>query len=195
MPHQMRVGYGRVSSKDQHLDVQYQQLEAAGCHKIRLETGSGTTRHRPKLQEVLSWIGPGDVLVVCKVDRLARSIADLYWIIGQLHEQGATLDILDQPLDLETMGGKITFAILGLCAELETSLRKERQLAGIRAAQAKGVHFGRGKALTPAQVAELRQLKAAGVPMAELRQRYGLARGSLYRYLAAPQAPQAAAAD
>ena len=85
MPHQMRVGYGHVSSKDQHLDVQYQRLEEAGCHKIRLETGSGTTRHRPKLQEVLSWIGPGDVLVVCKVDRLARSIADLYWIVGQLH--------------------------------------------------------------------------------------------------------------
>jgi DNA invertase Pin-like site-specific DNA recombinase len=165
MPHQMRVGYGRVSSKDQHLDVQYQQLEAAGCHKIRLETGSGTTRHRPKLQEVLSWIGPGDVLVVCKVDRLARSIADLYWIVGQLHEQGATLEILDQPLDLEPMGGKITFAILGLCAELETSLRRERQL------------------------------KAAGVPMADLRQRYGLARGSLYRYLAAAPQGQAEAAD
>jgi DNA invertase Pin-like site-specific DNA recombinase len=195
MPHQMRVGYGRVSSKDQHLDIQHQRLEAAGCHKIRLETGSGTTLHRPKLQEILNWIGEGDVSVVCKLDRLARSITDLYWIVGQLRERGATLEVLDQPLDLDTMGGKITFTILGLCAELETSLRKERQLAGIRAAQAKGVHFGRGKALTPAQVAELRQLKAAGVPMAELRQRYGLARGSLYRYLAAPQEPQAAAAD
>ena len=86
-------------------------------------------------------------------------------------------------------------SLLGLCAELETSLRRERQMTGIRAAQAKGVHFGRGKALTPAQVAELRYLKASGVPMAELRQRYGLARGSLYRYLSHEQAPQAEAAD
>jgi DNA invertase Pin-like site-specific DNA recombinase len=193
MARTLRIGYGRVSTTDQRLDVQQAQLDAC-CDRVYLEKKTGTSLARPQLQEILRWIGAGDVLVVCKLDRLARSITDLYWIMGQLRERGATLEVLDHPLDLETMGGKITFTILGLCAELETSLRKERQMAGIQAAQARGVHFGRAKRLTPPQVAELRQLKASGVPMPELVQRYGMTHTSIYRYLAAPHG-QAEAAD
>jgi DNA invertase Pin-like site-specific DNA recombinase len=192
MARSLRIGYGRVSTTDQRLDVQQAQLDAC-CDRVYVEQRSGTSLKRPQLQEILRWIGAGDVLVVCKLDRLARSITDLYWIMGQLRERGATLEVLDHPLDLETMGGKITFTILGLCAELETSLRKERQMAGIAAAQARGVHFGRAKQLTPDQVTELCQLKAAGVAVPELVKRYGMTRTSIYRYLAQPQ-PQTEAA-
>jgi DNA invertase Pin-like site-specific DNA recombinase len=193
MARSLRIGYGRTSTTDQRLDVQQAQLEAC-CDKVYLEQRTGTNLKRPQLQEILRWIGAGDVLVVCKLDRLARSITDLYWILGQLRARGATLDVLDHPLDLETMGGKIAFTILGLCAELEMSLRKERQMAGIAAAQARGVHFGRGKRLTPSQAAALRQLKATGVSVPELVQRYGMSRTSIYRYLARPLS-QAEAAD
>src|SRR5262245_52618612 len=99
MARSLRIGYGRVSTTDQHLDVQQAQLDAC-CDRVYLEQQSGTSLKRPQLQEILRWIGAGDVLVVCKIDRLARSIADLYWIMGQLQARGARLEILDQAIDL-----------------------------------------------------------------------------------------------
>jgi DNA invertase Pin-like site-specific DNA recombinase len=180
----MRWGYGRVSSRDQHLDVQAQRLQAC-CDKVLLETGSGTSMHkRPKLQMMLELLEPGDVLVMCKLDRLARSVLDLHHIAEQVERQGATLEVLDQPMDLETMTGQMLFGFLGMMAQFETALRKERQREGILAAQAKGKHFGRQRMLSPAQVAELHQLRASGVPVAELKRRYGMTRTSIYRYLA-----------
>ena len=191
----MRWGYGRVSSRDQHLDVQAQSLRAC-CDKVLLETGSGTTmQKRPKLHMILELLGDQDVLVVCKLDRLARSILDLHHIAEQVKRQGATLEVLDQPMDCDTLSGKMLFGFLSLMAEFETALRKERQREGILAAQKKGVHFGRAKMLTPAQVEELHQLRAAGMPVAALRQRFGMTRTSIYRYLAATLPTQAEAAD
>jgi DNA invertase Pin-like site-specific DNA recombinase len=185
----MRWGYGRVSSRDQHLDVQEQRL-AACCDKVLLETGSGTSmQKRPKLHMLLELLGDKDVLVVCKLDRLARSILDLHHIAEQVKRQGATLEVLDQPMDCDTLSGKMLFGFLSLMAEFETALRKERQREGILAAQKKGVHFGRAKMLRPAQVEELRQLRAAGVPVADLRKRYGMTRTSIYRYLAQARQP------
>ena len=181
----MRVGYGRVSSRDQHLDIQEARLRAC-CEEVFLEKGSGTSRaKRPQLDAALTFVRKHDVLVVCKLDRLARSILDLNQIADTLKRKGATLEVLDHPMDLETMTGKMLFAVLGLMAEFETALRKERQREGILAAQAKGKHFGRQRMLTPAQVAELHQLRASGVPVAELKRRYGMTRTSIYRYLAA----------
>jgi DNA invertase Pin-like site-specific DNA recombinase len=156
---------------------------------------SGTTLKRPKLQEVLARLDEGDVLVVAKLDRLARSVADLYHIVSQIKARGARLEVLDQPVDLESFTGKIVFTVLGLVAELETDLRKQRQMAGIAAARAKGVRFGRTQRLTPAQVQDLCQLRAAGVPMAELRQRFSLGRTALYRYLKHGPSVEAEAAD
>ena len=187
MPRSLRFGYGRVSSKDQHLDVQAARLEAV-CDRVYLEKGSGTSLRRPKLQEVLERLDAGDVLVVAKLDRLARSVADLYHIVSQLKARGATLEVLDQPMDLESFTGKIVFAVLGLVAELETNLRHERQMAGIKAAQAKGVHFGRQKALNPAQVAMLCQRRTHGATIRELMQEFQLGKSAICRYLAA--APQ-----
>jgi DNA invertase Pin-like site-specific DNA recombinase len=140
---------------------------------------------------LLELLGSGDVLVVCKLDRLARSILDLHHIAEQVKRQGATLDVLDQPMDCDTLSGKMLFGFLALMAEFETALRKERQREGILAAQKKGVHFGRAKMLTPAQVEELHQLRTSGVPVAELRKRYGMTRTSIYRYLAQHTPPDA----
>jgi len=182
MPRSLRFGYGRVSSKDQHLDVQEARLEAV-CDRVYLETGSGTSLRRPKLQEVLDRLDAGDVLVVAKLDRLARSVADLYHIVSQLKARGATLEVLDQPMDLDSFTGKIVFAVLGLVAELEINLRHERQMAGIQAAQAKGVHFGRQKALTPAQVATLCQRRTQGATIRELMQEFQLGKSAICRYL------------
>jgi DNA invertase Pin-like site-specific DNA recombinase len=196
MPRSLRYGYGRVSSKDQHLDDQQARLGAV-CDKLYLEKVSGTTLKRPQLQEALARLDDGDVLVVAKLDRLARNVADLYQIVSQIKARGATLEVLDQPMDLDSFTGKIVFAVLGLVAELETNLRHERQMAGIHAARARGTRFGRRKHLTPAQAQDLRQLRAAGVSIAALCQRFALGRTALYRYLAQGRQDdtQAAAAD
>jgi len=163
--------------------VQEARLEAV-CDRVYLETGSGTSLRRPKLQEVLDRLDAGDVLVVAKLDRLARSVEDLYHLVGQLKARGATLEVLDQPMDLESFTGKIVFAVLGLVAELETNLRHERQMAGIQAAQAKGVYFGRQKALTPVQVATLCQRRSQGATIRELMQEFQLGKSAICRYLA-----------
>jgi DNA invertase Pin-like site-specific DNA recombinase len=196
MPRALRFGYGRVSSKDQHLDVQEARLEAV-CDRVYLEKGSGTSLKRPKLQEVLERLDAGDVLVVAKLDRLARSVADLYHIVRQLKARGATLEVLDQPMDLDSFTGKIVFAVLGLVAELETNLRHERQMAGIQAAQAKGVHFGRKPALTPAQVQVLWQRRGQGATIGLLMQEFQLGKSAICRYLTQGRQgdTQAAAAD
>jgi DNA invertase Pin-like site-specific DNA recombinase len=181
----MKIGYGRVSSRDQHLDIQYARLEAAGCQEIYLEKQTGTSRaHRPQLERALTRVRTADVFVVTKLDRLARNILDLHQIAQRIKQEGATLEILDQPMDMDTMTGEVLFAVFALMAQLETNLRRERQREGILAAQAKGKHFGRTKMLTPAQVTEMHQLRASGMPVAELKKHYGLTRTSIYRYLA-----------
>lgn len=186
----MRIGYGRVSSRDQHLDVQEQRLSQC-CDKVLLEVGTGTsTIKRPKLQLILDLLGKHDVLVVCKLDRLARSALDLYKIAERLQHQGATLEVLDQHMDLGTLSGKMLFGFLSLMAEFETALRKERQREGILAAQAKGKHFGRAKMLTPVHVHQLRQQYAAGVRVKDLVKQYHMTRASIYRYLAQNCEPQ-----
>ena len=180
----MRVGYGRVSSRDQHLDVQQQRLEAC-CEKVYLEIGSGTsTAKRPQLQHALDFVREGDVLVVSKLDRLARSTLDLYQIAETLRRKGVTLHVLDQQVDTDTLSGKMLFGFLSLMAEFETALRRERQREGIIAAQAKGVHFGRTKRLTPAEVRTLHAQYAAGQRVATLATQHGMTRTSIYRYLA-----------
>lgn len=196
MPRALRFGYGRVSSKDQHLDVQEARLDAV-CDRVYLEKGSGTTLHRPRLQELLDRLDAGDVLVVAKLDRLARSVADLYHIVSQLKARGATLEVLDQPMNLDSFTGKIVFAVLGLVAELETNLRRERQMAGIQAAQAKGTHFGRMKALSPVQITTLHQRRIQGATLRTLMQEFHLGKSAICRYLkqGSPHDTTPAAAD
>jgi DNA invertase Pin-like site-specific DNA recombinase len=135
-----------------------------------------------------------DPLVITRLDRLARSMVDLCTIVASLQAKGVQLLVLDQAIDTTRPAGRLTFHLLSAIAEFETDLRRERQMEGIAHAKAHGVHFGRTHALTPVQVAALRQRRAQGVLIKVLMQEYGLSKAAIYRYLAAPQG-QAEAAD
>ncbi|SMX24032.1 recombinase family protein [Boseongicola aestuarii] len=135
----VKIGYARVSSRTQSLDVQLSALEQAGCTKVFSEKFTGTTTQgRDQLEALLDYVREGDVVVITKLDRMARSLTDLLKITGKLESKGVQLKVLDQSIDTTTPEGKMTYHILGAVSEFETSLRKARQRAGIDAALAKG---------------------------------------------------------
>jgi DNA invertase Pin-like site-specific DNA recombinase len=177
------IGYARVSTTDQDLSIQESALRAAGCDVIRAEKQSGTsTQGRAELRTVLDFIGKGDVLLVTRVDRLARSIGDLQDIVRALKTKGASLRATEQPIDTSTAAGKCFLDMLGVFAEFETNLRRERQLEGIAKAKAAGVYKGRPASIDAEQV---RKLKADGMGPSEIAKALKIGRASVYRALAA----------
>ena len=135
------IGYARVSTTDQDLSIQKAALKAAGCNVIRSEKRSGTTTQgREELRTVLDFLRKGDVLMVTRIDRLARSIADLQDIVRTIRERGAALKATEQPIDTSMAAGKCFLDMLGVFAEFETNLRRERQLEGIAKAKAAGIY-------------------------------------------------------
>jgi DNA invertase Pin-like site-specific DNA recombinase len=185
MENAMLVGYASVSTQDQDLTVQQERL--AHCEKLYADMASGTTDKRPQLQACLDFVREGDTLVVTRLDRLARSTLHLYQIADRLARQGVHLHILDQALDTHTETGRLLFGMLAVIAQFETELRAERQREGIAKAKRAGVHFGRTKVLTLEQAEELRALRAEGVTLAILMQRYGIGKTAAYRYLRCAQ--------
>jgi len=179
----MRIGYARVSTVEQHLDVQLAKLTAAGCVKIYREKRSGKDDKRPELAKCLDYLREGESLVVTKLDRLARSTQHLCAIVQQLKERGVDLVVLDQAIDTTSPVGRFTFHLLAAMAEFENDIRRERQMEGIAAARGRGVQFGRKKRLTPAQVQALRHQRAQGVLIRDLMVAYGLKKAAIYRYL------------
>lgn len=176
-----KIGYARVSTTDQDLTLQIDALKAAGCSVVRSEKASGTTTDgRSELQTVLDFLRPDDVLVVTRIDRLARSIFDLQQIVRTVREKGATLQATDQPIDTGSAAGKAFLDMLGVFAEFETNLRKERQLEGIAKAKAKGVYKGRKPRIDRDKV---RALSAEGLGPSEIAKRLGIGRASVYRIL------------
>src|SRR5881409_3202367 len=142
------IGYARVSTTDQNLDVQERALRAEGCEVIRSEKRSGTTTAgREELRTVLDFLRKGDVLMVTRIDRLARSIGDLQDIVRAVKAKGASLKATEQPIDTATAAGKAFLDMLRVFAEFETNLRKERQLEGIAKAKAAGIYKGRPAAI------------------------------------------------
>jgi DNA invertase Pin-like site-specific DNA recombinase len=187
----MRYGYARVSTTDQAdaLTIQQAALAAAGCDLVRTEQASGTSRDgRPELALLMQFVREGDELVVTRIDRLARSIGDLQDIVRALKAKGVTLQATQQPIDTRTAAGKCFLDMLGVFAEFETNLRKERQMEGIAKAKAAGVYKGRKRVV---DIAEAKQLKAAGIGVTEIAKRFGVARVNVYRALKqdAPPAP------
>jgi DNA invertase Pin-like site-specific DNA recombinase len=175
------IGYARVSTTDQDLSVQETTLRAAGCDVIRAEKQSGTsTQGRAELRTVLDFIGKGDVLLVTRVDRLARSIGDLQDIVRTLKAKGASLRATEQPIDTSTAAGKCFLDMLGVFAEFETNLRRERQLEGIAKAKAAGVYKGRPASIDAVRV---RELKAQGLGPTEIAKALKIGRASVYRAL------------
>ena len=171
------------STTDQFHEIQQAKLKAAGCDVIRSEKLSGTTTTgRVELQTILEFLRPGDTLMVTRVDRLARSIGDLQDIVRAIKAKGAELKATEQPIDTSTAAGKFFLDILGVFAEFETNLRKERQLEGIAKAKEAGVYKGRKPSV---DVALVRQLKAEGVRPTDIAKQLGVARASVYRALEA----------
>ena len=178
------IGYARVSTTDQNLEIQEAALKAAGCEVIRSEKRSGTsTTGRAELQTVLEFLRAGDVLMVTRIDRLARSIGDLQDIVRAVKAKGAALKATEQPIDTATAAGKCFLDMLGVFAEFETNLRKERQLEGIAKARHAGVYKGRPASIDSAQV---RQLKSQGFGPSKIAETLGIGRASVYRALAEP---------
>ncbi len=174
-----QVGYARVSTTDQDLDIQLAALRASGCDVIRAEKRSGTsTDGRTELRTILDFVRKGDVLVVTRIDRLARSIADLAAIVRQLESKGVALKAIDQPVDTSTAAGRAFLQMLGVFAEFETAIRRERQLEGIEAAKAKGVYKGRPAKIKAADIAAL---KAKELGASEIAKRLKISRASVYR--------------
>lgn len=183
------IGYGRVSSIGQSLDVQEQALKAAGCTRLFLEKKSGkTASDRVELNLALDFIrdGEGDVLVITRLDRLARSVIDLHQIVERITAKGASLRVLQQQgIDTATSSGKLTLAVLAAVAEFETDIRAERQKDGIEAAKANGVYKGRKATINPADIqTEL----ATGESPTALAKRLKIARSTVYRLRDTPPA-------
>ena len=176
-------GYARVSSLDQDLAIQEAKLRTAGCQVIRAEKRSGAGREgRTEQQLLLDFLHQGDTLVVTRIDRLARSVKDLQDIVHELRSKGVALKATEQSVDTSSAAGKAFFDMLGVFAEFETNLRRERQLEGIKAAKAKGIYKGRKPSIDPAQVRHL--LEVEGLGPSAIARRLGIGRASVYRVLA-----------
>ena len=176
------VGYARVSTIGQSLDVQLDKLKPI-CDKVFQEKKSGATAQRLQLKACLNYLREKDTLVITKLDRLARSTFHLTQIAESLKEQGIGLKVLDQAIDTTTPTGKLLFDVLAAISEFETAIRKERQMEGIDQAKKRGVRFGRQPKLTTEQIKEMRRKRKEGTKIKDLMAEYGLSKASVYRLM------------
>jgi len=175
------IGYARVSTEDQDCAIQEAALRAAGCTVIRSEKKSGTSREgRTELETVLSFLREGDTLTVTRIDRLARSLHDLESIVHELKAKGVHLRAIEQPVDTSTPAGKAFQQMLGVFAEFETALRRERQMEGIAKAKEAGVYKGRKPSV---DVARVRELRDAGMKPSAIAKELKVGRTSVWRAL------------
>ena len=174
-----RIGYARVSTAHQNPDTQIAALKAAGCTVVRTETGSGTTlAGRPELRTILEFIHPGETLVVTRIDRLARSMRDLQVIVAMLKDKGAHVAATEQPVDTSTAAGKAFFDMLGVSAEFETNLRRERQAEGIAAAKQRGAYRGRPPRI---DMQAIKHRLTRGLSPTQIARELGVSRGTVYK--------------
>jgi DNA invertase Pin-like site-specific DNA recombinase len=175
----MLVGYARVSSAGQSLDIQREHLTAAGCERIFEEKKSGrSAENRAALKEALRFAREGDTLIVSRLDRLARSAVDLHNMVAELRERGVGFRCIEQPLDTTGPYGELMFTILSGFAQFENDLRRDRQAEGIAKAKAEGRHMGRPQTVDAGAV---RAALDAGERPAAIARRLGIGRASVYR--------------
>lgn len=180
----MLIGYARVSTHDQTLNVQTDALTAAGCTKIFTDTIGGSTTDRPGLAQALSHVRPGDTLVVWRLDRLGRSLRHLIDTITDLQKRNIGFKSLQENIDTTTSGGKLVFHLFGALAEFERDIIRERTQAGLQAARARGNRGGRPKALSPKKAEMARKLyKDKKNKIADICKELGIARATFYRYV------------
>ncbi|CAN7653555.1 recombinase family protein [Rhizobium sp. LjRoot254] len=174
-------GYARVSTTDQDTAIQDAALVAAGCTRVVSEKKSGTTtKGRSELQTLMDFVRHGDTVMVTRIDRLARSTADLLAIVKTLEDKGVALKATEQPIDTSTPAGRAFLQMLGVFAEFETAIRKERQLEGIAKAKKAGVYKGRKVTISAEQV---KALAAVGKGASAIAKELGIGRASVYRHI------------
>ncbi len=181
----MDIGYARVSTGEQTLDLQLDALSNAGCGKVFTETASGTKTDRPVVEEVLAYARAGDTLVVWRLDRLGRSLPHLIETVATLRDRGIGFRSLTEQIDTTTPGGKLIFHVFGALAEFERDLIRERTHAGLAAARARGRLGGRPRKLAdPKQLELARTLYAGGqADIDTICMTLGISRATLYRVL------------
>src|SRR5438045_7643645 len=179
----MNIGYARVSTSDQTLDLQKDALEKIGCTKIFTDTASGAKAERKGLAEALEYVREGDSLVVWRLDRLGRSLKHLIETITNLNNRSIGFKSITENIDTTTSGGKLIFHIFGALAEFERDIIKERTNAGLEAARARGKLGGRPKALSQEKIKLARKLYAdQRMSVAEICKMLGISRHTLRRY-------------
>lgn len=183
----MRIGYARVSTGDQNLDLQIDALQQAGCERVFEEKVSGSKSDRPELERLLDQARPGDVVVIWKLDRLGRSLKHLVDLVSQLNERGIGLQSINDPIDTTNAQGKLIFNIFASLAEFERDLIAERTRAGLQSARARGRVGGRPKGLT--SDAELKAVAAEALyregklSVVEIANNLSISKATLYKYL------------
>lgn len=181
----MLIGYARVSTDDQNLDLQRDALQQAGCDKIYTDQQSGVSTDHSGLDTVLEVARSGDTLVIWRLDRLGRSLKNLIHLVEQLERQGVGLKSLQENIDTTTSGGRLVFHLFGALAEFERNLIRERTRAGLSAARARGRQGGRPKLLDPQKrELALRLHRERQHSIADICRLMGISKSTLYNYLA-----------
>jgi DNA invertase Pin-like site-specific DNA recombinase len=180
-----RIGYARVSTRDQNLDLQLDALKGAGCDRIFEDTMSGTKAGRPGLAKALDVLREGDTLIVWKLDRLGRSVKDLLDFAGGLNERGIGFVSLTDSIDTTTASGRFFFNVMASLAQMERELMVERTQAGLQAAREQGRVGGRKRIMTEAKIRSARKLLSQGTPPREVATSLGISVPTLYRWVPA----------
>ncbi|ASL41089.1 MULTISPECIES: recombinase family protein [Acetobacter] len=179
-----RIGYARVSTEDQHLDLQRDALQQAGCHVIYEEAASGKSAARLELEQCRKALRSGDTLVVWRLDRLGRSLPDLVQIVAELERLGIGFESLSEKIETNSAAGKLVFHVFAALAEFERSLIRERTHVGLAAARARGRLGGRKPKLGEMQVREIKALlRDPDIQVADVARRYGVSRTTLYKHV------------
>ena len=185
----MNIGYARVSTQDQSPDLQLEALRAADCKRIFEEKASGAQRDRPQLTAAIEYVRSGDTLIVWRLDRLARSLKQLIETVEALEEKGIGFRSLTEHIDTTTSGGRLIFHIFGALAEFERSIIRDRTVAGLDAARARGRVGGRPRSLSEDDIAAARAMLAdPSITTKEVAKRLGVSVSTLYKHIPAARA-------
>ncbi len=183
-----QVGYARVSTGDQNPSLQIDALSILGCRRIFEETASGALRDRAKLREAIDFLRPGDTLVVWKLDRLARSLGQLIETVEELHKRECGFRSITEEIDTTTASGRLSFHIFGALAEFERSMIRERTMAGLEAARARGRRGGRPRVLTDERLMAAKALLEDGtLTVREIARQLGVSEATIYKNIPSPR--------
>jgi len=179
------IGYARVSTLDQNLDLQIDALTKAGCKRIFNDKISGSRAERPGLTKALEMLREGDTLIVWKLDRLGRSVKNLVDLVGELHKQGIQFKSLTDAIDTGTPSGRFFFHVMASLAEMERELTVERTRAGLEVARQLGRKGGRKRQMTDSKIESAKKLLASGIPPRDVATNLGISVPTLYRWIPA----------